>query len=295
MHLDEDVISALEKAAAEEEKAGSKRGGLEEQNGRAAEGDPGREERRLIRRRRKLGLKAALLGRSRGGQISKVHLAADRKCRLLAFVLTAGQVADSPQFIPVLGKARVRGSVGRPRTRPDAVAGDKAYASRGNRAHLCRRGIKAVIPEKRDRAANRKKKGSRGGRPVSHDADPYKERNTVERLINKLKAWRGTATRYDKTPDSYLAGLHLRASMIWIKDLTRTAHRSRLDTRPRRLMKILLRGCPAVGRASPLVYAVAGLIVQVLPVRVSPRLISRRRLRAAARVWSQGLLARVPR
>jgi len=51
-----------------------------------------------------------------------------------------------------------------------------------------------------------------------------KERNTVERLINKLKAWRGIATRYDKTPDSYLAGLHLRASMIWIKDLTPTTH-----------------------------------------------------------------------
>ncbi|MGW7612158.1 transposase [Streptomyces sp. NPDC054766] len=46
-----------------------------------------------------------------------------------------------------------------------------------------------------------------------------KERNTVERLINKLKAWRGIATRYDKTPESYLAGLHLRASMIWINDL----------------------------------------------------------------------------
>ncbi|ALM37716.1 transposase IS4 family protein [Streptomyces sp. FR-008] len=30
----------------------------------------------------------------------------------------------------------------------------------------------------------------------------------MERLINKLKAWRGIATRYDKTPDSYLAGLH---------------------------------------------------------------------------------------
>ncbi len=49
------------------------------------------------------------------------------------------------------------------------------------------------------------------------------ERNTVERLISKLRAWRGIATRYDKTPDSYLAGLHLRASMIWIKDRTRTA------------------------------------------------------------------------
>ncbi|MGX1887824.1 IS5/IS1182 family transposase, partial [Streptomyces sp. NPDC055287] len=49
-----------------------------------------------------------------------------------------------------------------------------------------------------------------------------KERNTVERLINKLKAWRGIATRYDKTPDSYLAGLHLRAAMIWIDDLLKT-------------------------------------------------------------------------
>jgi transposase len=73
-------------------------------------------------------------------------------------------------------------------------------------------------------AANRKKKGSGGGRPVSHDTGLYKERNTVERLINKLKAWRGIATRYDKTPDSYLAGLHLRASMIWLKELTRTTH-----------------------------------------------------------------------
>lgn len=120
----------------------------------------------------------------------------------------------------MLGRIRVRGPVGRPRTRPDAVAGDKAYASRGSRAHLRKCGIKAVIPGKRDQVANRRRKGSRGGRPVSHDADLYKERNTVERLINKLKAWRGIATRYDKTLDSYVAGLHLRASMIWVRDLT---------------------------------------------------------------------------
>jgi transposase len=63
-----------------------------------------------------------------------------------------------------------------------------------------------------------------GPRTVRHDADLYKETNTVERLINKLKTWRGIATRYGKTPDSYLAGLHLRASLIWIKDLTRTTH-----------------------------------------------------------------------
>ncbi|MFC5219558.1 transposase [Streptomyces coerulescens] len=132
----------------------------------------------------------------------------------------AGMHLDE-DVVTALEKVRVRGPVGRTRVRPGAVAGDKAYSSRGNHAHLRKRRIKAVIPEKKDQAANRKKKGSRGGRPVSHDADLYKERNTVELLINKLRAWRGIATRYDKTPDSYLAGLHLRASMIWIKDLTR--------------------------------------------------------------------------
>ncbi|RKN02792.1 IS5 family transposase, partial [Streptomyces radicis] len=200
MHLGEDVLGALEKAATEAEKARFKRGSLEEQDGQDVEIDAGREERRRIRRRRKLRLKAALLGRSRGGQTSKVHLTADRKCRPLALLLTAGQAADSPQFIPVLKKVRVRGPVGRPRTRPDAVAGDKAYSSRGNRAYLRKRRIKAVIPEKKDQTANRKKKGSRGGRPVSHDTELYKERNTVERAINRMKAWRGIATRYDKTP-----------------------------------------------------------------------------------------------
>jgi transposase len=117
-----------------------------------------------------------------------------------------------------LQKIRVRLPVGRPRPRPDAGAADKAYSSRAHRSYLRKRGIKAVIPEKKVQAANRKKKGSRGGR-TRHDGDLYKERNTVERLINKLKAWLGIATRYDKTPESYLAGLHLRASIIWINDL----------------------------------------------------------------------------
>lgn len=125
---------------------------------------------------------------------------------------------------PAVHPRAQEGTGPRARTRPGAVAGDKAYSSRGNRAQLRKRHIKAVIPEKKDQAANRKKKGSRGGRPVSLDANLSKERNAVERLIDKLKAWRGIATRYDKTPDSYLAGLHLRASIIWIKDLTRTTH-----------------------------------------------------------------------
>jgi transposase len=114
---------------------------------------------------------------------------------------------------------KVRGPVGRPRTRPDAVAGDKAYSSRGNRHYLRRRGIRGVIPEKTDQAAHRKKRGSKGGRPLGHDTELYKERNTVERCINRLRNWRGIAFRFDKTPESYTAGLHLCGAMLWLRSI----------------------------------------------------------------------------
>jgi transposase len=42
----------------------------------------------------------------------------------------------------------------------------------------------------------------------------YKERNLVERFFNKLKHFRGIATRYDKLACSFMAGLHLAAATI---------------------------------------------------------------------------------
>lgn len=73
-------------------------------------------------------------------------------------------------FLPLMGHLRVGRETGRPRTRPDAVRGDKAYSSRAIRSHLRGRGIKAVIPEPDDQKGHRKRRGSRGGRPVGLDA-----------------------------------------------------------------------------------------------------------------------------
>lgn len=56
-------------------------------------------------------------------------------------------------FLPLLSHLRVGRDVGRSRTRPDAVRGDKAYSSRAIRAHLRSRKIKAVIPEPDDQKA----------------------------------------------------------------------------------------------------------------------------------------------
>ncbi|ANB04013.1 transposase [Streptomyces ambofaciens] len=143
-----------------------------------------------MRRRRRARLRAAELRRLGGGLTTKAHLAAERRCRPLSFILTPGQAADSPRFIPVVERIRVRGLTGRRRARPDAIAGDKAYSSRANRAYLRRRRIRGVIPEKADQTANRRKKGSRGGRPVTHDADLFKDRNTVEHVSRPLSTLR---------------------------------------------------------------------------------------------------------
>ncbi|MFE1790839.1 IS5 family transposase [Streptomyces sp. NPDC059525] len=155
------------------------------------------------------------LGRSRGGLTTKIHLAADGRCRPLAFFLTPGQAGDAPAFEQVMAHLRVPRRTGRPRITPDAVLADKAYSSRAIRGYLRRRGIRAVIPQPADQAANRKRLGRLGGRPPAFDREAYKQRNTVERCINKLKQWRGLATRYDKTATTYLAGLHLAAIFIW--------------------------------------------------------------------------------
>lgn len=56
---------------------------------------------------------------------------------------------------------------------------------------------------------------TRGGCPPAFDLEAYKQRNTIERCINKLKQRRGLATRYDKTATIHLAGLHLAAVFIW--------------------------------------------------------------------------------
>jgi transposase len=36
---------------------------------------------------------------------------------------------------------------------------------------------------------------------------------------NKIKDWRGLATRFDKKPESYMAGLQLRGAVIWLRSL----------------------------------------------------------------------------
>lgn len=144
------------------------------------------------------------LGRSRGGFTTKVHVRVDGKGRLFTFVLTPGQRHDSIAAETLMRQGAIRsGRRGRPRLRPRRLVADKAYGSRPFKQFLRRRGIQPVIPRKR----NQKR-----GRP--HNAALYRERNRVERFINRLKQFRAVATRYDKRAASYSATVLLAAIVL---------------------------------------------------------------------------------
>lgn len=160
------------------------------------------------------------IGRSRGDLSTKIHQLVDGNGLPLITVITPGQAGDSPTLLPMLEMLRVERPVGRPRTRPDAVRGDKAYSSRAIRSHLRRRGIKTVIPEPKDQQGHRKRRGSRGGRPVGLDADDYRNRNVIERRFCHTKQWRGLATRYDKHAIVYRTAVLIHAAIAWTSKLT---------------------------------------------------------------------------
>jgi transposase len=149
---------------------------------------------------------------------SKIHQLVDGRGRPLVIAVTAGQAGDSPMLEPLLAHLAVRRlGPGRPRTRPNALIGDKAYSSRRNRTLLRAKRTKTVIPQPSDQVGHRLRRGSAGGRPPAFDEIAYQGRNVIERSFNDHKQWRGLATRYDKLAVVYRGGVVLRSVMIWLR------------------------------------------------------------------------------
>ncbi len=51
---------------------------------------------------------------------------------------------------------------------------------------------------------------------MNFGAETYALRNVVERYTNRLKQWRGAATRYEKRATNYQAMVVIAALAIWL-------------------------------------------------------------------------------
>lgn len=131
-------------------------------------------------------------------------------------VVTPGQRHGSTQLEGLLDAAQVarpEGSPGRPRKRPAHLIADRGYSHERCRRLLRRRGIPHTIPERRDQ---KERRAGRSGRRPGFDREAYRRRNVVERCVNRLKQWRGIATRYEKRAVNYRAMVVIASLMLWL-------------------------------------------------------------------------------
>ena len=135
------------------------------------------------------------MGRSRGGLTTKTHALVDAEGRPVRLSLTVGQAGDAPAAEGL-----------RPLVAPGAtLIADRAYDTNAIRATFGERGDWANIPPRIIR-----KHG------FAFSAWVYKQRNLIERFFNRIDHFRGLATRYDRSPDNFLAALKLVAVRIWL-------------------------------------------------------------------------------
>ena len=106
---------------------------------------------------------------------------------------------------PVGGDDPARGQTGLSPTKATATRAAVGYCGSGT-SHL-------PVPSAPIQRARRAK---RPGRPLAFDHALYARRNVVERAINRLKQWRGLATRYEKRAVHFLAMVTLAAILLWL-------------------------------------------------------------------------------
>jgi transposase len=131
-----------------------------------------------------------MIGRTKGGLNSKLHVLADAKGRPIRMFLSAGQTSD------YVGARALLSSI----PRAGALLADRGYDAAWFRNALVELGISPCIPSRVSRKI-----------PIPHDAELYRQRHKIENMFARLKDWRRIATRYDRCPILFLSACALAA------------------------------------------------------------------------------------
>jgi transposase len=102
----------------------------------------------------------------------------------------------------------VRGTVGRPRRRPDQLVADRGYDYTGYRRQLRQRGIKPVIAR----------------RSTEHGSGLGRYRWVVERTLSWLHQFRRLLVRYERRADIHEGFLAIACCLICWRRLSETAN-----------------------------------------------------------------------
>lgn len=132
---------------------------------------------------------------------------------IVGFRVTAGQINECTEFVPLMESIAIARPDGPPRRRPAAVAGDKGYSTTAIRAWCRSHRVQAVIAERGDQ---RERRAHRPGRKPHFDKALYRDRNIIERVIGWLKNSRRLANRAEKLAVRY-------AGMVTLAVIARTA------------------------------------------------------------------------
>ena len=136
------------------------------------------------------------MGRSRGGLTSKIHALVDACGLPIKLSLSEGQAYDGHQAMSLLSDLPSKA----------IVLADRAYDADAIRDLIAGQDAFANIPPMPNRR-----------RRPAFSKYLYKLRNMVERFFNKLKHFRAVATRYEKNPLNYMAGVKLASARIWMR------------------------------------------------------------------------------
>ena len=122
---------------------------------------------------------------------TKVHAATDALGNPVRFILTGGERNDITQIEPLLQGLKA-----------GHVMADKGYDGQRAMDAIAACGAKPVVPRRNITA-----------KWHTFDATIYKDRNLIERFLNKIKHFRRIATRYDKLARNYAGFLNLVAAL----------------------------------------------------------------------------------
>lgn len=136
------------------------------------------------------------IGKSRGGNSTKIHLAVDSYGLPVRAQLSGGQVHDV-----VYAQGLIEGSPA-----AEIVIADKGYDSETLRIQVEEHGARSVIPHRKNSRAGNEKM----------DWCLYRYRHLVENAFARLKHFRAIATRYDKLERNYYSMLMLAFSIMWL-------------------------------------------------------------------------------